>query len=93
MFFLLCRIFLFSFNYLLLFLHYNGLCHFLSYIKTFAFSCSLSESQSFALQKTEVSNYSYFDTICTYYFYLVLYSSKPNSSVADATKGARGFQM
>ena len=31
-------------------------------------------TQLFAMQTTEMSNYSYFDTICTYYFNLALYS-------------------
>ena len=45
------------------------LCHFLSYKKLFVFSCSLSHLP-------EMSNYSYFDTIRTYYFNLALYSSR-----------------
>ena len=43
------------------------LCHFLLYKKLFIFLCSLS-------CLPEMSNYSYFDTIHTYYFKLALYS-------------------
>ena len=44
------------------------------------FSIFVLTQSAFALQTTEVSKYSgYFDTIFTYYFfYLALYSSKPN---------------